>query len=322
MFPLRQFLAAPVLLALASTCAADPAIVYEAVQFDDSFNVAAYDGIQRYKKEFGEAHQAFGAKSIRRFAEAGHEPVIAIGFTLSDEVARVAKDFPKTRFAIVDAVVSAPNVQSVVFKNQEGAFLVGMLAAMATKTGKAGFVGGMDVPVIRGFQCGYVHGVKYVNPRIEVTSHMTGTTPEAWSNPARGAELARQQFANGVDVVFAAAGGTGLGVYQAAKDAKKLAIGVDRNQNFLQPGTMLSSMIKRIDTAVYLTAKSLRDGSYTGGGVLTLGLKEQGVGWALDRHNRSLVTPDMQKKVEAAEADIIAGKLKVQEYVSGAGCKS
>jgi basic membrane protein A len=142
-------------------------------------------------------------------------------------------------------VVNQPNVQSVVFKEQEGSFLVGAMAAMASKTGKVGFVGGMDIPLIRKFQCGYEQGAKYANPKAEVFANMTGTTGAAWNDPARGGELAKAQFAKGADVVFAAAGGTGMGVYQAAKDSGKLAIGVDSNQNHLQPGTMLTSMIKR-----------------------------------------------------------------------------
>src|SRR5690606_34333676 len=157
-------------------------------------------------------------------------------------------------FVVIDGVVKAPNVASVVFKEHEGSFLVGMMAAMASRSGKVGFVGGMDIPLIRRFQCGYEQGAKYANPKVEVLAAMTGTTPAAWSDPARGGELAKSQFAKGVDVVFAAAGGSGVGVYQAAKDAGKLAIGVDSNQNHLHPGTMLTSMVKRIDVAVYNAA--------------------------------------------------------------------
>jgi len=304
-----------------SACMADPAVVYEAVQFDDSFNVAAYDGIQRYKAEGGVAVQAFGAKAIRRFAEAGAEPIIAIGVSLAEEIARAAEAFPQRKFILIDAVVDAPNVQSVVFRNQEGAFLVGMLAALSSRTGKVGFVGGMDIPVIREFQCGYSQGVQAVAPRTEVFTAMTGTTSQAWNNPERGAELARLQYARGVDVIFAAAGGTGLGVYQVAKAMGKQAIGVDRNQNFLYPGTMLSSMVKRIDVAVYMAAKSVRDGSYRGGGILSLGVKENGIGWALDKYNRALVSPEMQKRLEGAQKDIATGKLQIQPYLPIEDCQ-
>ena len=168
-------------------------------------------------------------------------------------------------------VVKLPNVQSVVFKEQEGSFLVGAMAAMASKSGKVGFVGGMDIPLIRKFQCGYEQGAKWANPKAEVFGNMTGTTGAAWNDPARGGELAKSQFSKGADVVFAAAGGTGMGVYQAAKDGGKLAIGVDSNQNHIQPGTMLTSMLKRVDVAVYNVSKKFKPG------VSSLGLKEGGV---------------------------------------------
>jgi basic membrane protein A len=228
---------------------------------------------------------------------------------------KVAKDFPKLKFAVIDAVVKLPNVQSILFKEQEGSFLVGMMAAMASKTGKVGFVGGMDIPLIRRFQCGFEQGARYANPKVETLANMTGTTPTAWNDPARGAELAKSQFAAGVDVIFAAAGGTGIGVYQAAKDARKLAIGVDSNQNHVQPGTMLTSMVKRVDVAVYQAFKGVTPG------ITNLGLKEGGVDVALDEHNAKLVTAEMKKRVDAARADIIGGKIQVIDYMVNNTCK-
>lgn len=189
------------------------------------------------------------------------------------------------------------------------------MAAKASKTGKAGFVGGMDIPLIRRFECGYVQGFKAVAPSGEVFGNMTGTTGAAWNDPARGGELAKAQFARGADVVFAAAGGTGIGVYQAAKDSGKLAIGVDSNQNHLQPGTMLTSMVKRVDVAVYNIAKNHKPG------VTVLGLKEGGVDYAVDKHNAALVTPGMKEAVEKAKADIISGKIKVIDYMANNACK-
>lgn len=212
-------------------------------------------------------------------------------------------------------MVGLPNVQSVVFKEQEGSFLVGAMAAMASKTGKVGFVGGMDIPLIRRFQCGYEQGAKFANAKAEVFANMTGTTGAAWNDPTRGGELAKAQFAKGADVVFAAAGGTGVGVYQAAKDSGKLAIGVDSNQNHLQPGTMLTSMLKRVDVAVYNVSKSFAPG------VTVLGLKEGGVDYAMDPNNAKLVTADMKKRVDAAKADIISGKIKVADYMADNACK-
>jgi basic membrane protein A len=186
---------------------------------------------------------------------------------------------------------------------------------MASKSGKVGFVGGMDIPLIRKFQCGYEQGAKFANPKAEVFGNMTGTTGSAWNDPARGGELAKAQFAKGADVVFAAAGGTGMGVYQAAKDSGKLAIGVDSNQNHIQPGTMLTSMLKRVDVAVYNVSKSYKPG------IAVLGLKEGGVDYAMDTHNAKLVTADMKKKVDAAKADIISGKIKVADYMADNACK-
>ena len=186
-------------------------------------------------------------------------------------------------------MVEQPNVQSVVFKEHEGSFLVGMAAALASKTGKVGFVGGMDIPLIRNFAHGYEQGVKHVDPDAEVFVNMTGTTPAAWNDPAKGAELAQSQFDRGADVVYAAAGGTGLGVLQAAADSGKLSIGVDSNQNYLHPGSVLTSMLKRVDVAVYNAFKTAMEGTWEPG-VKSLGLAEDGVGYALDEHNRELIT--------------------------------
>ncbi len=309
---------------LASTALwAEPAVVFDmGGKFDKSFNEAAYNGMEKWKKETGKKYLEFEIsnesqreQALRRMAEKGASPIIGIGFGQASAVEKLAKEFPKLKFAIIDMVVDLPNVESVVFKEQEGSFLVGALASMASKSGKVGFVGGMDIPLIRKFQCGYEQGAKFVNPKAEVFANMTGTTGAAWNDPARGGELAKAQFAKGADVVFAAAGGTGMGVYQAAKDSKKLAIGVDSNQNHLQPGTMLTSMVKGVDVAVYNTAKAHKPG------VTVLGLKEGGVGYALDTHNAALVTADMKKKLEAAKADIISGKIKVADYMADNACK-
>jgi basic membrane protein A and related proteins len=302
---------------------AEPAIIYDlGGKFDKSFNEAAYNGMEKWKKETGKKYLEFEVtnesqreQSVRRMAEKGASPIISVGFSQASAVEKVAKEFPKLNFAIVDMVVELPNVQSVVFKEQEGSFLVGAMAAMASKSGKVGFVGGMDIPLIRRFGCGYEQGAKFANARAEVFANMTGTTGAAWNDPARGGELAKAQFAKGADVVFAAAGATGMGVYQAAKDSGKLAIGVDSNQNHLQPGTMLTSMLKRVDVAVYNVSMGFKPG------MTVLGLKEGGVDFAMDTHNAKLVTPDMKKKVDAAKADIISGKIKVADYMADNACK-
>jgi len=310
-------------LAASFAAMAEPAIIFDlGGKFDKSFNEAAYNGMEKWKKESGKKYLEFEVtnesqreQAVRRMAEKGASPIISVGFSQASAVEKVAKEFPKLNFAIVDMVVEAPNVQSVVFKEQEGSFLVGAMAAMASKTGKVGFVGGMDIPLIRRFGCGYEQGAKFANAKAEVFQNMTGTTGAAWNDPARGGELAKAQFAKGADVVFAAAGGTGTGVYQAAKDSGKLAIGVDSNQNHLQPGTMLTSMLKRVDVAVYNVSKGFKPG------LTVLGLKEGGVDYAMDEHNAKLVSADMKKKVDAAKADIISGKIKVSDYMADNACK-
>ena len=326
-----KFAIATAVLAIASTGnAADfkPAVVFDmGGKFDKSFNEGVYRGAEKFKEEFGTKYRSFEVtnetqreQAIRKMAQRGSDPVLGIGFAQGPAVEKVATEFPKTRFAIIDMVVDKPNVQSIVFKEQEGSFLVGILAAMASKSAKVGFVGGMDIPLIRRFACGYEQGAKYANAKIEVLQNMTGSTPSAWNNPSRGGELTKSQFDRGVDVVFAAAGGTGVGVYQAAKDAGKLAIGVDSNQNHLHPGTMLTSMVKRVDIAAYNVFKTAKEGKFKAG-IKSLGLAEDGVGWALDEHNKDLISDEMKKAVDQAKADIIAGKIKVHDYMSDNSCK-
>ena len=326
MLPTRLLIALSATLlaaAAAGTAQAQPAVIYDmGGKFDKSFNQGGFDGAERWKKETGKPYLEFEIsnptqreQAMRRMAQRGANPIVAIGFSMGSSLEKVAKDFPKTQFAIIDAVVKLPNVQSTLFSEHEGSFLVGLMAGVASKTGRVGFVGGMDIPLIRKFQCGFEQGARFANPKVVTSANMTGTTPTAWNDPARGAELARAQFASGVDVIFAAAGGTGMGVYQAAKDAGKLAIGVDSNQNHVQPGTMLTSMVKRVDVAVYNAFKGVKPG------VATLGLKEGGVDVAMDANNAKLVSADMSKRVDAARADIVSGKIKVIDYMTGNDCK-
>ena len=300
-----------------------PAIVFDmGGKFDKSFNEAAYNGAERFKKETGIAYREFEVtaeaqreQALRNMARRGSQIVVGVGFSQASGMEKVAKEFPAVKFAIVDAVVDLPNVQSIVFKEHEGSFLVGMAAAMASKTGKVGFVGGMDIPLIRKFALGYEEGARYVNPKIEVFQNMTGTTPAAWNDPTRGGELARSQFDRGADVVYAAAGATGLGVLQAAKDKGRLAIGVDSNQNHIQPGSVLTSMVKRVDLAVFEAFKTAKDGTWKSG-VRNLGVAEGGVGYSLDQYNRGLITPEMERRLGQARADIVAGKIKVTDYMA------
>ncbi len=313
--------------AWALQAAAEPAVVYDmGGKFDRSFNQAAYEGAERFRaesggdyREFEPTNEAQRAQAIRRLAQRGSDPIVAVGFSHAAAVEEVAKEFPQLRFTIIDMVVDLPNVQSVVFKEQEGSFLVGALAAMASKSGKIGFVGGMDIPLIRRFACGYVQGARHVQSGVEVFQNMTGTTPAAWNDPAKGAELAKSQFDRGADVVYAAAGGTGIGVYQAAQDDGKLAIGVDSNQNYLHPGTMLTSMIKRVDVAVFNAFETGAAGTWQPG-VQVLGLAEDGVGWALDEHNAGLVDTAMRERIESLRKAIIAGEIAVHDYMADGNC--
>ena len=310
------------LFAVASIAAAEPAVIYElGGKNDKSFGEAAWRGAERWKRETGKpylefeiANAAQREQAARRFAERGADPIVGIGFPQASSIEKVARDFPKLHFAIVDMVVNLPNVQSFVYREHEGSFLVGMLAALASKTGKVGFVGGQDIPLVRKFQCGYEQGAKYANPKVQSVYAMTGSTNAAWTDPPRGAELTKAQIAQGVDVVFSAAGSTGFGIMQAAKDAGILAIGVDSNQNHLHPGTMLTSMVKRVDLAVYSAFKGVQPG------VTVLGLKEGGVDYAVDQYNAKLITPEMKARVEAARADIISGKLAVIDYTTNNRC--
>ncbi|MDP2698038.1 BMP family protein [Thalassospira sp.] len=312
---------------VASAAEIQPAVVYDlGGKFDRSFNQAAYTGAEKYKTDTGTEYRDFEIQNdsqreqaLRNFARRGMNPIVAIGFSQASALEKVATEFPDIRFTIVDMVVDLPNVQSVVFKEHEGSFLVGVLAAMASKTDKVGFVGGMDIPLIRKFACGYVQGVKYASADAEVFQNMTGTTGSAWNDPVKGGELAKSQFDRGADVIYHAAGGTGIGVLQAAADAGKLGIGVDSNQNGLHPGSILTSMLKRVDVAVYDAFDAATKEEWKSG-LTILGLAEGGVDWALDEYNAPLITDDMKAVVKKATDEIVAGTLSVHDYMSDSSC--
>jgi basic membrane protein A len=298
-----------------------PGVVFDmGGKFDKSFNESAYNGAERFKRETGTEYREFEVtqeaqreQAMQNMIRRGATLIVSIGFAQRAAVQKLAAENPNVRFCTVDTVVEAPNVRSYLFKEHEGSYLVGMLAAMKSQTGRIGFVGGMDIPLIRNFAFGYEQGAKAVNPNIEVFQNMTGTTPAAWRDPVRGGELARSQFDRGADVVYAAAGATGLGVLQAAADLDKLAIGVDSNQNHLHPGEVLTSMLKRVDNAVYGCMKDAASGTWTAG-TRVLGVAEEGVGWALDENNRRLVTPEMEARVNEAAQRIASGALTVRPY--------
>ncbi len=327
-----QSLAGVVLTLVLACCpvhAADikPGVLYDlGGKFDKSFNEGVWNGARKFTADTGIEFRDFEVQTdsqriqaLRTFARQGFDPVLAVGFQYAPAMEEVAAEFPETRFAIIDAVVDQPNVQSIVFREHEGAFVVGILAAMASQTGKVGFVGGMDVPLIRRFACGYVLGAQHASPDVQVFQNMTGTTAAAWNDPVKGAELARSQFDRGADVVFHAAGTTGLGVLQAAADAGRLGIGVDSNQNHLHPGHVLTSMLKRVDVAAYEVFDAARQGAWRAG-TRELGLNEGGIGWALDEFNRGLVSPAMQAAADRAVAAIKSGEIWVHDYVAERNC--
>ena len=305
-----------------------PAVVYDlGGKFDKSFNEGVWNGIQKFQNETGievmefeVTNEAQREQAMRRMAERGATVILGVGFGQADAIATVSAEFPQTQFSIIDVSwLSGDNLRQYAFKEHEGSYLVGVAAAKASKSGKVGFVGGMDIPLISRFACGYKGGVKSVNGNADVFENMTGTTPSAWNDPAKGAELTRSQIDRGADVVYHAAGGTGAGVIQAAADAGKLAIGVDSNQNGMAPGSVLTSMLKRVDVAAYNTFIDAYNGNFTSG-VNILGVAEGGVDWALDDNNASLITADIKDAVEAARADILSGKVTVHDYMSDSNC--
>ena len=322
----QKFLGAAATLALSAGAAlADPAIIFDlGGKFDKSFNEAGYMGAEKWAAETGGKYleielqsEAQREQALRRFAEAGANPVITMGFAMSTPITNVAPDYPDTTFVTIDGGSDAANVLTFKFAEHEGSYLTGMMAAMASESNTVGFIGGMDIPLIRKFACGYAQGVLAVNPEATVISNMTGTTPTAWNDPVKGGELAKAQISQGADVIYAAAGGTGLGVLQTAAKEGILSIGVDSNQNHLHPGQVLTSMMKRVDVAVY---EAMSAGEALEPGLRVMDLAHEGVGYALDEHNAALVTADMKAAVDAASAKIIAGEIAVHDYMSDDSC--
>ncbi len=318
------------LVATATASAADikPAVIYDlGGKFDKSFNEGVFNGATKFSKETGVSfrdleiqNEAQREQVLRKFAKDGFSPIIMPGFAWETAVKKVAPEFPDAKFGIIDDVVDLPNVQSMIFRADEGSFLVGVIAAETSKTGKVGFVGGMDIPLISAFECGYAQGVKYASGgKDEVIANMTGTTPAAWNDPVKGGELAKSQIDRGADIVYAAAGATGQGVLKAAADAGKFGIGVDSNQNGLFPGKVLTSALKRVDVATYNSFMAAKNGSWKGG-VQVFDLKNDGVGYAVDDNNKPILSDAAKAKAEAAKADIISGKIQVHDYMSDNKC--
>ena len=323
---MQKFLGASATLALtAGAAVAEPAIIFDlGGKFDKSFNEAAFNGAVKWAEETGGSFreieltsEAQREQALRRFAEAGNNPIVMTGFSFATALEEVAADFPDTKFAIIDMVVDQPNVRSVVYNEHEGSYLVGVAAALASKSGTVGFIGGMDIPLIRKFACGYVQGVKATNPDATVIQNMTGTDYRAWNDPVKGGELTKAQIAQGSDVVYAAAGSTGLGVLQTAADEGIFSIGVDSNQNYLHPGSVLTSMMKRVDVAVY---EAFSEGADLTTGFNVLGIANGGISYALDEYNAEIFTDEIKAAVDAAQAGILDGSIQVHDYMSDDNC--
>ena len=322
--------AAAVSLAAATVQAADfkPAVVYDmGGKFDKSFNEGVYNGVKRFTEETGievtefeVTNEAQRQRAMERLIQRGATVLLGVGFGQADAITAVAEANPDVQFGIIDVFwLDQPNLRQYSFKEHEGSYLVGVAAAMKSESGTVGFVGGMDVPLIRKFACGYVQGVKSVSGDIQVLQNMTGTTPSAWNDPVKGGELAQSQIDRGADVVYHAAGGTGIGVIQTTADAGKLAIGVDANQNYLAPGKVLTSMVKRVDVAAYQHFADAHKGMFSAG-VVQLGLAEGGVDWAVDEYNRDLVSGEIEAAVAAAKEAIISGAITVHNYEEDQSC--
>ncbi len=296
-------------------------VVFDAAGKDDkSFNASAWRGASRALEEFDivlkdvePGDPSSIEPAIRALAEDGFDLIFGIGFASAPSIESVSADFPDLKFSLVDYEVKGDNVSSVVFEEHKGAFLVGMMAAMANKSGIIGFVGGMDIPLIRRFVTAYRAGAEYVKPEINVLVNYAGVTVAAWADPTRGKELALSQYSRGADVVYAAAGATGMGIFDAAGEVKKLVIGNDSNQNWIKPGFVLTSMLKRLDIAVYTIIRDALNDNFKPGKHV-FGLENNGVGYVVDEYNKDLVTEEMIEKVEKAKEDIMSGKLKVPDY--------
>ncbi len=303
---------------------------------DRSFNAAAWEGVKRANQDLDivlrdvePGNPTSIEPAMRAFAEKNFDLIIGIGFAQGPIMQRVAQDYPNIKFAIVDGVIvdkdgkPLPNVASLVFREHEGSFLVGMIAAQKSKSGVIGFVGGMDIPLIHRFETGYEEGAKSVNPNVRVVDNYVGVTDAAWNNPGKGKELALNQIDQGADVIFTAAGNSGLGAFDAVEqygrnssgEANKFVIGVDSNQNGQRPGFVLTSMVKRVDNAVYDVVKEVKEGKFEGG-FHTFGLDKDGVAYAMDENNKNLISQDVINKVEEAKKKIVAGEIKVTDAMA------
>lgn len=336
------FLSVFVLLAGYAVAQVRVGVVFDAGGKNDrSFNQSAWEGATRAKEDLGitlkdvePGDSSAVEEAMRAFASEGYDIIFGIGFANATAIENVAKEFPNINFAIVDAVVDLPNVSSLLFKEHEGSYLVGMIAGMRSRVvnGKrvVGFIGGMDIPLIHKFEVGYRAGAKKIYPDIDVIVNYVGNTPTAWNDPAKAKEIAKAQMGKGASVIYAAAGASGNGLFDALVEANGrgpcyptfanrqrtddcvYGIGVDSNQNYIVPGQIVTSMLKRVDVSVYDAIKKVTNGNLEGG-IYVYGLENNGVGYALDQYNRRLINNKMQKVVDMFRQKIIDGEIDVPE---------
>lgn len=292
---------------------------------DKSFNDAAFKGLERAKKDFGIEFEVIDPgegsdreSALRKLASRKDIGIVfGIGFIFTEDITKIAIDFPDKKFGCIDYTVNPQkeipsNLSALEFKEDEGSFLVGTLAALLTKTNKIGFVGGMESALIKKFESGFTNGVKYIRPDIKVLVGYVGVTGEGFKNPGKAKEIALSQFSSGADIIYHASGLSGLGVFEAARDQNKHAIGVDLDQYNEAPGFVLTSMTKQVDEVIYQTIREYKDGKFTSG-VKSLGLKEKGVDYVYDERNKNLIPDDIREKVEEIRTKIINGEIKVTE---------
>lgn len=296
---------------------------------DKSFNQSAYEGFLKAQKDFSLTavskyvtvrEDAQSSQFIRDFSTEQCGLIIAVGFNNADVVGQIAPQFPKQNYAVVDSPTKGNNIRAITFEEHEGGFLMGAIAAIKSKTQKVGFIGGMEIPLIKRFEMGFEAGAKYINPKIQVSKSFVGVTSSAWNNPPKAKELALAMYKQGADIIFVAAGASSQGVFNAVQEinqssssAKNYVIGVDSNQNYIVPGMVLTSMEKKVDVEVYAAIKDFINNKFTTG-VMTYGFKDGGVDWALDKYNKSLFTPDEINKINSIKNNITANKIVVPDY--------
>ncbi len=292
---------------------------------DKSFNDAAFKGLERAKKDFGIDFEVIDPgegsdreSALRKLASRKDIGIVfGVGFIFTEDITKIANDFPEKKFGCIDYTINPQkeipsNLRALEFKEEEGSFLVGTLAALTTKSNKIGFVGGMESALIKKFETGFTNGIKYINPEFKVLVGYVSVTGEGFKNPGKAKEIALSQFSSGADIIYHASGLSGLGVFEAARDHKKYAIGVDLDQYEEAPGFILTSMTKQVDEVIYQTIKDYKDGKFTGG-IKSLGLKEKGVDYVYNEKNKNLISDDIRKKVEEIREKIIKGEIKVTE---------